>query len=67
MFWDLFSQKMNYPQLSRALFSKDKNTKVEEPLDTLFTRIRLSMLTEVSVMKTKVIMKKIRLEEVKVN
>jgi len=58
---------MNYPQLSRALFSKDKNTKVEEPLDTLFTRIRLSMLTEVSVMKTKVIMKKIRLEEVKVN
>ena len=58
---------MNYAKLSRESFSKDKNTKVEEPLDTLFTRIRLSILTEVSVMKTKVIMTLIRLKEVKVN
>jgi len=58
---------MNYAKLSKESFSKDKNTKVEEPSDTLFTRIRLSILIEVSVMRTKVIMTKIRLKEVKVN
>jgi len=58
---------MNYAKLSKESFSKDKNTKVEEQLDTLFTRIRLSILIEVSVMRTKVIMTKIRLKEVKVN
>lgn len=47
--------------------SREQNTKVEELLDTLFTRIKLSILIEVLLMKIKEIMKKMRLEEVKVN
>jgi hypothetical protein len=65
--WDLFSQKLNCPEHLRAMSSREQNTKVEELLDTLFTRIKLSILIEVLLMKIKEIMKKMRSEEVKVN
>ena len=67
MSWDLFSQKLNCPEHLRAMSSREQNTKVEELLDTLFTRIKLSILIEVLLMKIKEIMKKMHLEEVKVN
>ena len=67
MSWDLFSQKLNCPEHLRAMSSREQNTKVEELLDTLFTRIKLSILIEVLLMKIKEIMKKMRSEEVKVN
>lgn len=67
MSWDLFSQKLNCLEHLRAMSSREQNTKVEELLDTLFTRIKLSILIEVLLMKIKEIMKKMHLEEVKVN
>jgi hypothetical protein len=62
-----FSQKLKWLKLSRALSSREQNTKEEEPSDILSIRIRLSISIEVNVMKTKETMKKMRSKEVKVN